>query len=276
IPAFGAIVLASRRIFWPKFQTEPYLQLDDLERAIELSTSDADLVAQERRLLQNIVALSDIRADELMRPRTKCLSFASPVSLSDLKGTLPPSGYVLVTEPDSDDIAAAIPVQRIAVLPQKRLDRLAEPIVYVPWCTSAAQVFEEMRRSNRRVAAVVHEFGETIGIITFDDIVASLFAADSARSERLLHQSPVERLGDDHWRINGMTSLRRVSKHLEKSLSESRGVTVSGLMQELLQAFPAPGDEVEFGGFAWKVIEVGPRGDMTVDVRRLPTAEDRT
>ena len=274
IPAFGAIVLASRRLLWPSFEAEPYLHLDDLERAIDLSTSDSDLAAQEHRMLQNIVALSNIRADELMRPRTQCLSFAPPVALADLKGKLPPSGYILVTEKESDDIAAAIPVQRMATLPTTNLQTLAEPIVYVPWCTSAAAVFEAMRKKNRRVAAVVHEFGETIGIITFDDIVASLFAVDRARTDRLLHVTPIEQTGEDRWRINGMTNLRRVAKHLKVQFPETRGVTVSGLMQEFLQTFPTPGDEIAFGRYLWRVLEVGPRGDMTVELHPNPAAEE--
>ena len=59
-------------------------------------------------MLQNIVALSEIRVDELMRPRNSCRTFRPPVALADLKGQMPPSGYMLVTEPDSEEIAKAI------------------------------------------------------------------------------------------------------------------------------------------------------------------------
>ena len=55
----------------------------------------------------NIVSLSEIRVDEIMRPRMRFHAFRPPVALSDLEGHVPASGYVLVTEPDTDEVAAA-------------------------------------------------------------------------------------------------------------------------------------------------------------------------
>ena len=66
--------------------------MGDLERAVEVSTTNASLLKQEQVVLQNIVLLSEIRADELMRPRTQFLLFRPPVSLADLRGRAPRSG----------------------------------------------------------------------------------------------------------------------------------------------------------------------------------------
>src|SRR5690606_17656564 len=70
LPLMQAINKISLRTLVPKFKTEPYLELNDLERAISLSTPDKALAMREERVLQQIVALSELEADELMRPRT--------------------------------------------------------------------------------------------------------------------------------------------------------------------------------------------------------------
>ena len=59
---------------------------------------DTPLIEQERATLRNIVMLSDIRAEEWMRPRTQFVTFRPPVSLADLQGKMTPSGYLLITE----------------------------------------------------------------------------------------------------------------------------------------------------------------------------------
>ena len=64
-------------------------------------------------------------------------------------------------------------------------------MIYVPWSTHAADVLELFRRRKREVAAVVNEFGETIGILTFDDILDTLFSGAPSRSERLLRRDPI-------------------------------------------------------------------------------------
>lgn len=90
--------LLSRRLIWPGFKSEPYLEVSDLERAISLSTTDAKLVAQEQAALRNIVLLSDIRVDQWMRPRTQLLTFRPPVSLADLNGQMTPNHWLAVCE----------------------------------------------------------------------------------------------------------------------------------------------------------------------------------
>ncbi len=91
MPAVKLVNLLSRRLLYPKFKPEPYLEVADLERAIQLSTSDAELAEREEATLQSVVQLSEIRADELMRPRMQFRSFRPPVALDDLAGELPRS-----------------------------------------------------------------------------------------------------------------------------------------------------------------------------------------
>ena len=96
-----------------------------------------------------------------------------------------------MTEPDSEEVAAAIALDDVWQIPDGPLDLLAEPVIYVPWSTRAADVLELIRRRKREVAAVVNEFGETIGILTFDDILDTLFSGAPSRSERLLRRDPI-------------------------------------------------------------------------------------
>src|SRR5271157_1675912 len=98
LPVFRLATLLSRRLLWPNFAPEPYLHIRDLERAVKLSGADATLVEQGQRVLESIVLLSDIRAEELMRPRMQFLSYRPPVTLADLKARPPSGGYLLVTE----------------------------------------------------------------------------------------------------------------------------------------------------------------------------------
>ena len=43
----------------------------DLARAIEISTTNKELLEQEKQILHSIVSLSDISVEECMRPRTQ-------------------------------------------------------------------------------------------------------------------------------------------------------------------------------------------------------------
>ncbi|HEX6962877.1 MAG TPA: CNNM domain-containing protein, partial [Lacipirellula sp.] len=145
MPAFAAANNLLQRVLVPKFEREPYLEISDLERAIELSTDDAKLAALEQSALRNIVLLSELPAEELMRPRNQYEAYPAPLHLEHLRGELPPVGYLLITEEDSDDIAAAIPLKHLTAIPRHHLERLAQPVVYVPWCATVAAILDELR-----------------------------------------------------------------------------------------------------------------------------------
>jgi CBS domain containing-hemolysin-like protein len=271
VPSFAAANNFLQRVLFPNFKREPYLDISDLERAIELSTADAHLAAKEQAALRNIVLLSELPAEELMRPRNQLPTFTPPVSLSDLGGEMPPGGYLLVTEPESDDIASAIALKRLATIPRERLERFARSVPYVPWCAPAAHVLDELERQDREVAAVVNEFGETIGIVTLEDLFETIFQDDSSRSARMLATSSIRPLEDGRWLVTGITNLRRLSRHFDVPLEPAISVTVGGLLQERLQRLPEVGDEVLWSGFRFHVIEAGEAGSLEVELE-VPAA----
>jgi len=275
LPALRVANLLSRRLLWPRFQPEPYLRVHDLERAVRLSTRDAALVEQEQNVLESIVLLSELRADELMRPRIRLMTFRPPVSVSDLAGRLPPSGYLLVTEPEGDELTAAVALSRLSSVPDEHLERFAEPVVYVPWSTSVARAMEVMRREDRQVAVVVNEFGETIGILTFEDILETIFTPSPSRTERLFKRQPLTQVGANRWQVSGMASIRRLVRHFRVPRPESKSVTVAGVIQETLERFPEPGDECRWGPFAFRVIKASERGQLLVELSLAADEEDQ-
>lgn len=270
MPVFAAANNLLQRVFLPNFEREPYLEISDLERAIELSNSDAQLAALEQSALRNIVLLSELPAEELMRPRNQYKVFAAPVHLDQLEGELPPAGYMLITDDESDDISAAIPLKQLSVIPRHHLEKFAQPVVYVPWCATVASILDELRRQERDVAAVVNEYGETIGIVTIEDVLETIFEEQSSRSARLLATSSIVPVAPDRWHVTGMTNLRRLSRHFDVPLESSRSVTVAGILQEELQRIPVEGDELVWSGFHFRVLEAGDAGAVKVELQIPP------
>ncbi len=255
MPFLRWIRLISQRLIWPGFEPEPFIEVADLERAIEHSGQDASLIRQEQAVLQNIVRLSNLRVEELMRPRTQFRTYQPPVNLQDLK-TIPPSGYLLITEPDSREIERAIRLDNQFQFAATNLERSAEPVLYLPWCATVASALEKMSHRDREVTVVVNEFGETIGVLTIEDILESVFAYSPSRSQRLLDLPPVENIGAGRWRVAGILNLRELSRRLEIEIPETSSVTVSGIIQETLQRLAEEGDVCHWGPFQFEIIEV--------------------
>ncbi len=268
VPLFSAVDGALRRLFFPKFKAEPYLELSDLERAIELSTDNEELAAQERTALQNIVSLTELRAEELMRPRRQFQAFCPPVSLADLGGKITRSGYLLVTEPESEEVVSAIALKNLPTVPKQHLERFAEPVVYVPWCSSVAAVLDELQEQHREIAAIVNELGETVGIVTLEDILETVFLDQASRSSRLLERTSILQTEENLWHVTGMTSLRRLAKHFRVTLPTSKSTTIAGIVQEVLERLPEEEDTIDWGGFRLRVLQTTLQGSLIVELQK--------
>ena len=269
LPLLSLVNLFSRRLFCPDFTPESYLRVSDLERAVAQSGNDADLLKREQRVLQNIVLLSDMKAAELMCPRSLLKTFRPPISfeqiLIELKGTLPRSGYCLLTEPDSDEIVSSLCLTRLTATNLETVwEEQFEDVIYVPWSASVAAVFDRLQQMHRKIAVVVNEFGETVGIITIDDIVAVLFIKEHGRSQRLLNLRELHRIGDNRWQLNGLTSLRTLERKFGVSFRQFSSMTVGGLLQEILERFPHTGDECQIETLQFHVIDIENGYDSTV------------
>ncbi|MCP3696930.1 MAG: DUF21 domain-containing protein [Planctomycetaceae bacterium] len=267
MPGLRFIHLVSQRLIWPRFQAEPYLEITDLARAVAISSDEAELAEQEQTVLSNIVQMSEIRADEWMRPRTQFLSFRPPVASVDLQEKIPPSGYLLVTEPHHEEVAGAINLQRLSTVPATHLEHLATPVIHVPWCALVADVLQLLHQRRREVAAVVNEFGETIGILTREDILDTVFRSAPSRSERLLNRVGIQQVDARCWHITGMTSIRRMGRFFKLELPTTKSVTLAGILQHTLQRLPRSGDRCSWGPFDLHVLEAPERGHLLIELR---------
>jgi CBS domain containing-hemolysin-like protein len=269
LPMLSFLNLLSRRLVCPNLEPEPYLHVGDLERAVVLSGDDAALLKREQRSLQNIVSLSNIQAVELMRPRSWLKTFRPPITfeqvLSELNGTLPRSGYCLLTEPDSDEIVSALCLTRMtAESLETAWEEQFESVLYVPWSTSVAEVFDRLQQANRKVAVVVNEFGETTGIITIDDIIAMLFTREQGRSRGLLNRRELKRIAENRWQLTGLTSLRTLERRFNVSFRKYSSLTVGGLLREILERFPRLGDECRVATLQFWVIRIEDDDDLVI------------
>lgn len=272
LPPLQFITRLARRAFWPQIVREPHLDADDLERAVELSAASAEVIRQEREVLHNILDLSEITVEEVMRPRGTYLAKAPPLHLADLQGSLPPGDYLLVCAPDSEHIEAAVPLADFVEIPERNLEEAAEPVVHVPWCANLADTLTLMREQFAGVASVVNEYGETIGIVTFEDIMETILVPQASRAKRILQREPILEIAPGRFHVEGLTTLRHLCKRfgLEYEPDEDSHVTVSGMLNEQLERFPVVGDECHWRGYRFRVFDVTRHGQIRVVVERDP------
>ena len=268
IPVLQRISLLVRRTFWPNVEAEPYLHAEDLERAVENSELGEAAVQQEREVLHSILDLSEMTVEEIMRPRGTYVSLPPPIHLADLRREVPPGDYLLVQNPETEDIEGAIALANLATLPEQHLERVAEEVVHVPWCATLAYTLQLMREKLTSVASVVTEFGETMGVVLYEDLVDTVLVPEMGRTKRLLEREPVLEVAPGQYHVEGLTTLRYLCRRLgiEHEPGSDGVITVAGMLHDELEHIPVVGDECSWRGFRFQVIEVSKRTQLRAAV----------
>ncbi|MCA9075728.1 MAG: DUF21 domain-containing protein [Planctomycetaceae bacterium] len=280
LPWLGLTTRIIRRTVWPHIRPEPYLHADDLERAVETSNLSAETILHEQQILHRILDLSEIRVEEIMRPRGTYATFGSPVTMSDLKGKALATDYLLlrddrVREGDTDSIGGVVPLLSLWKATDEDLSQQSEPVVHVPWCATVADLLQTLRSRLCDVAVIVNEYGETIGIVTYEDLIDTILVPQPSRAKRVLGREVVLEVAEGRYHVDGLTTLRYLSQRLgfEYEPTEEGLHTVAGMFHEEFERLPQVGDECTWNGYALRVIEAAERGRLRVMVDKKTTDE---
>ncbi|MEX1229910.1 MAG: CNNM domain-containing protein [Planctomycetaceae bacterium] len=252
-----------RRAIWPQIQNEPFLHLEDLERAVQASELTEDIVRQERAALQNILDMTETTVEEVMHPRGTYPTFRDTIHRSDLHGKIPHGDFLVVLGQDEMPDRGVL-LSGMSSLPEKNLESLAQELIHIPWCANLATALKTLKDQNRKLASVVNEYGDTIGVVTLNDLIDHLFHTDPSRTRRVLDREPMLEIAPGRWHVEGITTLRYLSKklNLDYEPDEESQTTVAGLLQQELEHIPKAGEECLWNGYRIRVISSSPRGAL--------------
>ena len=258
IPFLSMLTRGLQRGFWPGLKEEAVLDAEDLEKAVDLTSQSSEMMAQERKILHQILDLKEITAEELMRPRGTYVTVTEPVTWRDLGPNPPPGGFAAIVEPGSDQVSGVFWMNGTIYNAKKGLKSFRENVEYVPWCAHVARVLTQLREKLCHVAVVVDEYGETIGLLTQQDVFDCIFAVASNRPRMIQKREAILKVGENVYHLDGMTTLRFLAQHLgiPFDAEQEPSVTVAGLLQQFLKRFPEVGDECLWQGWKLRVFEV--------------------
>ena len=272
-PLLSGIATAIRRAVWPRLAQEPYLDVGDLERAIEASHAGVELIRHEQQLLHNILDLSEITVEEVMRPRGNYTTWKPPVHLSDIEGRLLQTDYLYLSDEGPDEIAAAVRLSRCH-RSTPGTSSAAEPVIHLLVRHARRRPGADAGRL-KSVAVVVNEYGETIGVVNYEDILDTVLAPQPSRARRLLRREPVLEVQRDA--ITSTASPRGTSRGGSAPDYEPTVdglTTVSGLLHDELERLPVVGDRIAWHGWDIEVIDADRKGKVRVMASRSAAADD--
>lgn len=249
---------------------------EQIEALMNAGQEEGIIKADDRGLIQSVVAFSDKTVREVLTPRPRIVAIQVNSSLEELRTLVKAEQYSRIPayEADIDSIAGFVHVRDMFEMDEKErrqrtIQDILRPIRTVPESKRVNDLLREMREEGAHIAVVVDEYGSTAGIVTIEDMVEEIVGEihDEHEPER-----DVRKELDGSYVLSGSFDLDRLKELLGVEAPEdTESTTVGGLVTEWLGHVPRVGEEGQRNGI---VIRVLASNDLRVDQVRVTRAAE--
>jgi CBS domain containing-hemolysin-like protein len=283
--ALNAMANALLRVFGVKPASEgEMVQSEEELRLIMAEAGRSRAVAKRRAdVILRVFQLKDLTARDVMTPRTRMTVLDARRSFEDNHAVAEEAGYTRfpLIDGDVDTVVGMVHYRDLANVargkaPRKDLNAIKRPVLFVPDSKPVEDVLDEMLRRGVHMAIVTDEHGSTAGLLTLEDIFEELFGEIRDEFDTAEGEPTAMDLGGGHFVLDGLLPLHQVERLLGVELAEEDATTLSGHIVALLGHLPAKGERFKLGPYDGLVRDVARRRIHTVEVWRVPEADDES
>lgn len=227
-----------------------------------------DEVDSEIQIFQNALEFSDVKAREVMIPRTEVIGVDVSTSPKELGQKFTETGLskILVYQENLDNILGYVHSFELFKKPEV-IHQVLMPVVFIPETMLAKDILQALTRKRKSIAVVVDEYGGTAGIITVEDIIEELFGEieDEHDSMALVEQE----IESGHWRFSARLEVDYLNETYKLDLPEGEQYeTLGGLVVHVAEEIPEQGEVIGIEDFNLTIVEVSNTKIELVELQR--------
>ncbi len=238
-------------------------QMESVEEHEEIDT--------EIQIFQNALEFSEVKAREVMVPRTEITALELHDSVEDLSKLFTETGYskILIYKETIDEILGYVHSFDLFKKP-KNIGSMIMPIELVPETMLIKDILNVLIKKRKSIAVVVDEYGGTSGIMTVEDIVEELFGEieDEHDSVDLIE----EQKDEYNFVFSARLEVDYINETYKIDLPEGENYeTLGGLIVDFTEEIPQQDEIVTIDNFEFKILEVS---NTKIDLVALKIKEE--
>ncbi|MUU78833.1 hemolysin family protein [Winogradskyella endarachnes] len=220
------------------------------------SVEDHDEVDSEIQIFQNALEFSDVKAREVMVPRTEITAVDISESIENLTQLFIESGRtkIIVYKDSIDDILGYVHSFELFKKP-KSIKSIIIPVGFVPETIFIKDVLNILTKKRKSIAVVIDEYGGTSGIMTVEDIIEELFGEIEDEHDTI--EMVEEQLDDNTYKFSARLEVDYINETYKLNLPESENYeTLGGLIVNTTEEIPQENEDVLIDNFKFTITEV--------------------
>lgn len=219
----------------------------------------------EVKMISNIIEFDEKNVNDIMTHRRKVVALDNEMTFEDAFKYILNANYSRfpLYEGDLDNIIGIVNFKDMAkayaTMDYKNmsLKDIARKAHFVPDTQNIDVLFNDMKDKKNHMAIVVDEYGQTAGIVAFEDVLEEIVG--NIVDEYDVDEKYITRQANGNYLMRGLASLDEVQELLDIQMeAEVEFDTLNGFLVYLLGRIPDEGEKfnVEYKGYQFEVLDV--------------------
>lgn len=221
---------------------------------LETGNEDEEMDS-EIQIFQNALEFPNVKAREVMVPRTEIIAVEIHEKVSILKNLFIETGLskILVYKTSMDDVIGYVNAFELFKKP-KTIKSILLPVEIVPESMMINDILNILMKKRKSVSIVVDEYGGTSGMITVEDIVEELFGEieDEHDSQAFLE----EKINETTFHFSARLEVDYLNEEYDLNIPKSEAYeTLGGFIINYTENIPIENEVVDIEDFEIRILK---------------------
>lgn len=249
------------KILGIKDKSDEIISEEEIKNIIKESTEGGEIQEKEHEIVERVFELGDRRVNTLATHRSEVIFLNIEDDYDTLKSKIKKnkfSGYPVVANKNLDEVVGVLLLKDLFGTTRdefKMKNHIRKPL-FVNENSFAYPLLERMQKSQAQLAIMIDEYGTTVGVVTFNDILDELIGESPENDDE---DFEIITLSNTEWIIDGQFSIYEFEKYFDidvKDQIEDLYVTVAGLFLNQSDELPKLGDQMTIENLELEIIEL--------------------
>ncbi len=238
------------------------LQPDELRTLLEEGEETGIIDATERILIDNMLEASDTDISRIMTPSPRIHFLDADLPVAELIEQFRHLHHprMPMYKGHWDNVIGFVHSEEILKLirgggdlDKVTLDMIIKPADFVPPTKKIDEMFDYFQAHNTRVAIILGEYGEVLGLVTMKDVLTFIFGEISGTMVGMEHYSEED---DNSYVVPGDMRLTDFYNLTNFDIDDPVMATIGGVVFRLFDCLPEVNDSIEYEGYKFVVKEI--------------------
>lgn len=235
------------RLFGAHSDETSRVALSHEELRTVVSSAGAHIPQTHLDMLLRVMDMESATVEDIMIPRSQLVGLDLNDDWNELEKQITNSNFtrLLVYRESLDNVIGFVhlrkllPLFRDGHLDKERFEVSIRPAYFIPESTPLTQQLLNFKTESRRIALVVDEYGEILGLVALEDILEEIVGEFSSVPSSQSRE--IRRMEDGSYWVDGSIPIRDINREVGSNFTSEEANTINGLILEYLESIPVPG-----------------------------------